>query len=427
MESGISSAGGVAVPPIASLLVVDDSRVQRNHMVATCRALGVELIHEAASGAEALVLLASLQPLPQLLIVDLEMPGMDGIELIEHLGRGPLRVPLIVASTRETILIESVQTMARNLGLPVLAAMRKPLTPGALQAAFDQIGQLDAASASVAIPDATSKVSAAALARAIVGGEIAVHYQPKVDIRTGIVRGVEVLARWNLVGMGAVRPDHFIALAEREGLILALTRSVMAQAMEQAALWNTMGLKLSIAINLSPLVLDQPTLVDEICALARRHHLGADQVVLEITESSLVDCMGAALGVLNRLRLHGFGLSIDDYGTGFSSMQQLSRIPFTELKIDRSFVHGACERNHLRVILQSALDMAHQLDLSTVAEGVETLADWQLLQECGCDLGQGYLIARPMPAKEMPRWIRQQPARLWTLRSAALPGLGLQT
>jgi EAL domain-containing protein (putative c-di-GMP-specific phosphodiesterase class I) len=133
--------------------------------------------------------------------------------------------------------------------------------------------------------------------------------------------------------------------------------------------------------------------------------------------------MGAALGVLAHLRLKGFGLSIDDYGTGFSSMQQLARIPFTELKIDRSFVHGAHQRTNLRVILQSALDMARQLDLVTVAEGIETLEDWRLLQECGCGIGQGYLIARPVPASEIPAWLRSHQSRLPELRGDdALPG-----
>jgi len=132
-----------------------------------------------------------------------------------------------------------------------------------------------------------------------------------------------------------------------------------------------------------------------------------------------VDCMGAALGVLARLRLKGFGLSIDDYGTGFSSMQQLARIPFTELKIDRSFVHGAHRQNNMRVILHSALDMARRLDLVSVAEGVETLEDWRLLQECGCSVAQGYLIAKPMPASEMPQWIKRHKSRLHELRHDA--------
>jgi EAL domain-containing protein (putative c-di-GMP-specific phosphodiesterase class I) len=125
---------------------------------------------------------------------------------------------------------------------------------------------------------------------------------------------------------------------------------------------------------------------------------------------------GAALGVLARLRLKGFGLSIDDYGTGFSSMRQLARIPFTELKIDRSFVHGAHQRNNVRVILESALDMARRLDLVTVAEGVETPEDWRLLQEFGCDVGQGHLIARPMPGSEIAPWLEQHKGSLRALR-----------
>jgi len=126
---------------------------------------------------------------------------------------------------------------------------------------------------------------------------------------------------------------------------------------------------------------------------------------------------GIALGALARLRLKGFGLSIDDYGTGFSSMQQLARIPFTELKIDRSFVHEASRRTNLRVILQSALDMSRKLGLVTVAEGIETLEDWKLVQACGCNVGQGYLIARPMPADEFPQWLKSHQARLPQLRA----------
>ena len=264
--------------------------------------------------------------------------------------------------------------------------------------------------------DSAATIGRAEIAGAIARGEIGVHYQPKVDMRTGIVRGVEALARWHRPDHGFVRPDQFIALAEREGLIHELTLAVMEQALAQAAQWNARGLKLSIAINLSPRLLDRTALVEEVLGLVLQHGLQAEQIVLEITETSLVDCMGAALGVLARLRLKGFGLSIDDYGTGFSSMQQLARIPFTELKIDRTFVHGAHQRTNLRVILQSALDMARQLGLVTVAEGVETLEDWRLLQECGCSVGQGYLIAKPMPASEIQQWLKRHQGRLHELR-----------
>jgi EAL domain-containing protein (putative c-di-GMP-specific phosphodiesterase class I)/FixJ family two-component response regulator len=404
------------VPSIGSLLVVDDSAVQRAHTVALCLDLGVQVIYEAGSGIEALDLLDLLHLSPDLLIVDLEMPGMDGVELIQQLKQRQFTIPLIVASGRETTLIESVEAMARNMGLPVLSSLQKPLTAHALQLAFEQFGQIAGAPHASDFDKTVSTVVPGMLADAIAAGEITVYYQPKVDMRTGIVRGVEALARWHRPDVGFVPPDHFIEMAEREGLIHDLTMSVMTQALAQCADWNARGLRLSMAINLSPRLLDQPSLVDEVSSLASQYGLTAGQIILEITETSMVAYLGAALGVLARLRLKGFGLSIDDYGTGFSSMQQLARIPFTELKVDRSFVHGAHQRANLRVILQSALDMARRLDLVTVAEGIETLEDWRLLQECGCDIGQGYLIARPMPASEMLQWLKVHQNRLHELK-----------
>ncbi len=410
----------VAAVAVGSLLIVDDSAVQRAHTTALCRELGVPLIYEAASGTEALELLAMLVLPPDLLIVDLEMPGMDGIELIQQLHQHRIIIPLIVASGRESALIQSVETVARNLGLPVVAGMQKPLKAAALQRAFGRFDQIDGTVPASPAAKKALTVSPAALADAIAAGDIKVHYQPKVDMRTGIVRGVEALARWHHPDAGFVPPDHFVALAEHEGLIHALTLTVMRQALAQTAEWNARGLRLSMAINLSPRLLDQASLVEEISALVTQYGLEAGQIVLEITETSMVAYLGVALGVLARLRLKGFGLSIDDYGSGFSSMQQLARIPFTELKIDRSFVHGAHQRANLRVILQSALDMARRLELVTVAEGIENMEDWRLLQESGCSIGQGYLIAKPMPASEMPQWLKQHQNRLHELKSDAM-------
>jgi EAL domain-containing protein (putative c-di-GMP-specific phosphodiesterase class I)/ActR/RegA family two-component response regulator len=410
-----------ASPPARSLLIVDDSRVQRAHAVALCREIGVPLIHEAGSGAEALAWLATAPAAPDLLIIDLEMPDMDGVELIQQLAGRRSRIPLIVASSRETILIQSVETMARNLGLKVLAGLRKPLEAARLIGALRQIGGEGEVACPPPQPDAADQMCPAALGSAISSGSISVHYQPKVDVQTGFIRGVEALARWRRPVAGFVRPDQFIALAEREGLIHDLTLSVVGQALAQAARWNAHGLKLSMAVNLSPRLLEVPDLVQELAALAAQHGVPCSRIVLEITESSLVDGMGAALGILARLRLLGFGLSIDDYGTGFSSMQQLARLPFTECKIDRSFVHGAHGRTHQRVILRSALDMARKLGLVTVAEGVETLEDWRLLRDFGCDVGQGFLIARPMAASDLPGWLKRHQGRLHDLRFGAVP------
>jgi EAL domain-containing protein (putative c-di-GMP-specific phosphodiesterase class I) len=175
-------------------------------------------------------------------------------------------------------------------------------------------------------------------------------------------------------------------------------------------------------VNVSPVLLERAGLVQEITDMALQHGVAPDQVVLELTEGSLMTQISTALGVLARLRLKGFGLSIDDYGTGYSSMQQLARAPFTELKIDRSFVHGAHRRKSLRVILQSALDMARQLDLCTVAEGIESMADWRLLQDMGCSVGQGWLIARPMEGDALLPWTRSHVGRVPELRAVVLPG-----
>ena len=412
------------VPPaapsaVASLLIVDDNIVQRMQVVALCRELGVEMIYEAGSGAEALELLSLLVLPPDVAIIDLEMPVMDGVELIEQLHERQLSIPLIVVSSREVVLINTVETMARNLGVPVVAGIRKPLQRESLAAAFEGWNREQAEPGVVASSEAPVAIDPCDLAQAIECGAIAVHYQPKVDMTKGVVCGVEALARWTHPRLGEIRPDCFVELAEHEGLIHALTASVLRQAFGVAARWNAAGLRLSMAVNLSPRLLEEPALVRELSALLDEHGLEARQIVLEITESSVVDCMGVALGVLARLRLKGFGLSIDDYGTGFSSMQQLARIPFSELKIDRAFVHGATQRTNLRVILQSALDMSRQLGLVTVAEGIETLPDWQLVRDSGCGVGQGFLISPAMPAELLPDWIARHEPRLLALGAAA--------
>jgi EAL domain-containing protein (putative c-di-GMP-specific phosphodiesterase class I)/DNA-binding NarL/FixJ family response regulator len=401
---------------IETLLIVDDSPLQRLHTVGLMRDLGVEMIYEAGDGQEALDLLALLKLPPSLVIVDLEMPGMDGVEFIQHLQERKLNFPIIVASSRETSLLASVETMIEALGMHVLGALQKPLNQEKI------LGALKSFDGNLALPtkdDALPAVCETELAAAIRNGEIIAFYQPKVDIRTGMLKGVEALARWMNPTNGMVPPDRFIPLAEKSGLIHELTLSMLTQAMAQAALWNERGLPLKVAVNLSPLSLDIPGFVQKIVDLLAQHALQADQMVLEITEGSVVANLGMALGTLARLRLKGFGLSIDDYGTGFSSMQQLARIPFTELKIDRSFVHGAHSRQNLRVILQSALDMAKRLELVTVAEGIETIEDWRLLQESGCSIGQGYLIARPMPANDLPIWLKGHHRRLGELRPPA--------
>jgi EAL domain-containing protein (putative c-di-GMP-specific phosphodiesterase class I) len=396
---------------IDSVLIVDDSAVQRQVVLALCRELGIAHIHEAGNGQEALAALDALDALaspPALLILDLEMPTMDGLELLRHLGTRNLAAPIIVASSRERALVHSVESLGAALGLRILGALQKPLTLDALTALL----RSDPDEATEAKgPSGASPIDPEALRTGIERGEIVVHYHPQVELATGYVRGVEALARWQHPTRGLLMPDQFIPIAEQYGLIHPLTLHVMSQAMLQTALWIAEGLDLSVAINLSPVLLDRAELVNEISGIQESHGIAADHVVLEVTESAVLREVGVALSVLSRLRLRHFGLSLDDYGMGFSSMQQLARIPFTELKIDRSFVHGAYERESLQVILRSALDMASKLGLQTVAEGVESLSDWRLLQEYGCGFAQGWLIAKPMPSSRFEEWLKGHLAR----------------
>lgn len=394
---------GNGLQTIESVLIVDDSGVQRGIGAALCRELRIPKVHEAGNGREALALLDELPAAPALLIIDLEMPMMDGPELLSELGGRGMRAPIILASSRERALMNSVQDMGTALGLRIVGALQKPLTLASLGALLQN--KLDTAVEKKGPPRRQEAVDPETLRAALARGDITVHYHPQVEIDTGLIRGVEALARWHDPKQGWIAPDVFIPVAEQHGLIRELTLHVMDEAMRQTALWNRHGLDLSVAINLSPILLERGELVQEISELQQQHGLRAEQIVLEVTESSLLRDLAIALGVLTRLRLRGFRLSLDDYGTGFSSMQQLARIPFTELKIDRTFVHGAHERDSLQVILRSALEMASQLGIETVAEGVECLQDWRLLRQYGCKLAQGWLLAKAMPGGELEGWL----------------------
>ncbi|MFT3905946.1 MAG: EAL domain-containing response regulator [Steroidobacteraceae bacterium] len=389
--------------PPRSVMVVDDSAVQRRHAAELCRQAGVSEIHEAGDGVQALTLLAGMENKPALLILDLEMPTMDGIQLMEKLARAHPEVPVIIASSREPALLNSVRELGVVLGLAVIDVMSKPLQYDVLRAAIgrDVVRQIRRTPVNI-VP-----VSCEELQTAIDSGAIEPHFHPQIDMRNGAVSGFEVLARWRHPVHGMVAPDQFIATAEQYQLIHPLTMRLFESALSQAALWGAAGLKCSLAVNLSPLLFSRRELLQEICQVQERLRVPPERIVLEVTESSVMKDLGMALSMLSSLRLRGFGIACDDYGTGFSSMQQLAMIPFTELKLDRSYVHGAHTRPSAQVLVRSALELATRLELNTVAEGIEHQADWQLLQELGCAVGQGWLVSRPMPAAEVPNWVRQ--------------------
>ena len=246
---------------------------------------------------------------------------------------------------------------------------------------------------------------AADLRHAVERGELTLHYQPKAELESGRITGVEALVRWNHPEYGMIPPDDFIPLAEHTGLIRPLTTWVLNEAVRQVALWNSAGMRLNVAVNLSVRSLMDGGLPDEVATALESQSLDATALVLEITESTIMADPNRAIAILTRLSDHGVSLAIDDFGTGYSSLAYLKRLPVDEVKVDRSFVMNMATDNDDAVIVRSTVDLARNLGLRVVAEGVEDAASWDHLRGLGCDAVQGYYLAKPMPAPQFAHWL----------------------
>jgi EAL domain-containing protein (putative c-di-GMP-specific phosphodiesterase class I)/CheY-like chemotaxis protein len=386
-----------------SVMVVEDHGFQRRVALRLLAELGVEDVGEAADGTSALRLLSARAQPPDVVMVDLDMPGMDGVEFIGHVAQQRLARAVLVVSALDPALLNTVQSMTRAYGLRVLGSVEKPLTADKLAAAlagYDAVLQAEDAEAPVAI-------SATEIRAALAAGEIVPWFQPQVEFANGRPVAVEALARWVRGDGRVVRPQNFIGLLEREGLADATTDLLLEQSCRWKREWDRHGLHLHVSVNISATALADPTAADRYQRIVQAQGVEPSDVVLELTESSVMGDAARALGVLARLRLKGFGLAIDDFGTGYSSLAQLSQIPFTELKIDQGFVTGAYSQPRKRAVVEASLDLARKLDLEVVAEGVASVEDWQMLAELGCGMAQGHLIAAPVPPQELPGVLRR--------------------
>jgi EAL domain-containing protein (putative c-di-GMP-specific phosphodiesterase class I)/FixJ family two-component response regulator len=387
-----------------SVLVTDDSSSQRQYAQDLCRDLGVLQIEGAINGVDALEKLES-QAI-DIVLIDLEMPVMDGVELIRSIAQKKLSTSVIILSAKDPILISSVGTMAEADGLHVVGTFQKPLLADALECSLlrfiQDANQAPQENTSLTEPE----VTAVDLGRALVNGEMTLAFQPKLTVHGLMLRGVEALARWRHPQKGNISPGVFIPLAERHGLIDTLTRSLLEQAFKHKRAWQHLGMRFNLAFNLSPLSLADAEIVDWLCAMAEQYDIPANEVTFEITENALLGELASAIRTLARLRLKGFLISIDDYGTGFANAQQLSRVPATELKIDRSLVNRAAARPQQKTIFASTVELAKKLNLSTVAEGVETEEDFKILLELGVDLVQGFYFSKPLFPDDLLVWIK---------------------
>ena len=400
--------GPAEVPPVSSaaesgLMLVDDDAFQLQVLQRQLATLGVGAVQACTSGAVALQHLRGRDTSAMLLLLDLNMPDMDGVEFMRHLAELHYAGALALVSGADHRVLETASKLASAYQLHVLGHLHKPVPSTVL-------GDLVARWRGF-VPEQVRRTAQARTAdeidRALRSKQLVLHYQPKVSLRDGALVGVEALVRWRHPTEGLLYPDSFIGVAEASRQIDALTRNVLSQALAQARRWRDAGMALRVAVNVSMdnlARLDFPEFVLQEAAL---HGVPLTDLMLEVTESRLMRDARAPMDILTRLRLKRIGLSIDDFGTGHSSLAQLRDIPFDELKIDRGFVHGNREHATQRAIFTASLEMAHQLQMTAVAEGVEDRADWDFVRAAGCDIAQGYFIGRPMPAEALPEWMRQ--------------------
>ncbi len=382
------------------VLVLDDDPFMRKLLAHMLGSLGFDAVTTCDSGPAALQWVDAPGMSPDLILLDLNMPDMDGIEFMRKLVDHRFKGSLILVSGEDTRVLQMAERLVQAHRLTALGHLSKPVSMAKLTDAVALWRQ-----AQEAQHVEKKRYSPRALRQAMARGELVNHYQPKVQLSTGAVVGVETLVRWQHPSDGMVYPDQFIYVAEEHGLIDALTRGVLARALAQSRLWQDGGLSLRVAINVSMQNLQSVDFVDFVAGEALMARVAPQSIVLEITESQLMLDQRAPLEVLSRLRLKRFCLSIDDFGTGNSSLTQLHAIPFDELKIDKSFVHNAWRDPTSRAMYDASLSLGKQLGMQVVAEGVEDSDDWAMLQSTQCDLAQGYFIARPMPAADLPGWI----------------------
>ncbi|MCK7615049.1 EAL domain-containing response regulator [Roseibium sediminicola] len=383
-----------------TVLIVDDDTFITNLTIRMLKKLGIEQVGSAVDGHAGLHAISARKP--DIILCDLNMPGMDGLEFLRYLGEDRIESGIILVSGEDKRVLQTATQLAKAHHLNVLGSLQKPIKPEPLKVLLDRFDAQQSGSRRGSITLLTLDT----VRNGLQNGCIDVFFQPKVTVPDRRLAGVEALVRWRAEDGRLIPPIAFLPVVEENGLIDELTAQVFQIAVSAAAGWVKDGLNIKVAVNFSVESLNRFDLVDFLIDTAREKGIDPDKLILEVTESRIMEEVTTPLEILTRLRIKGAGLAIDDFGTGASSMQQLKRIPFTELKIDRAFVAGAPTDDEARAMLESSIALAKKLDLSIVAEGVETQEEWDLIESLGVEIVQGYFIAKPMPADELLAWAR---------------------
>lgn len=386
-------------PTTATVLVVDDDPFIGSLLQSMLSALGWLSVEVHTSAVDGLRFLDGGNA-AALTICDLNMPDVDGIEMLRHLAERAYAGGVIMLTGEDERVLSTSGNLVSIHGLELVGTLQKPIRRDRLAGLLSEWARKADSRPRVA----RAPFPATEVARAIELGELFNVYQPKVDARSGAFVGIESLVRWRHPTHGTVFPDQFIGVAEDNELIDGLTRLVLTNALADGAELVRRGVDLRVAVNVSMDNLTTFSFADFVIGAIARQGFPADKLILEVTESRLMRDRLAPLDILARLRLKHVSLSIDDFGTGGSSLVQLRDVPFDELKIDRSFIHGAHSDATSRAIVEGSVAMARRLGIKVVAEGVEDADDWRFVRHVGIDIVQGYFVAKPMALEDLVVW-----------------------
>jgi EAL domain-containing protein (putative c-di-GMP-specific phosphodiesterase class I)/FixJ family two-component response regulator len=388
------------------ILIIDDDTDICEYVSAAAEVLDWRCI----STSTASDFIDNLTPDTSLIFLDLLMPEMDGVELLRLLAKQQCDAGIVLMSGVGKRVMETADELAQALGLFIVGHLQKPFQLAELEEILTRPYRPQAVETPLA--KAHSWIPNVDLRLAIQRNEFVLHYQPQIEIVTGKVVGLEALVRWQHPNGRLIFPDDFISRIETLGSIDDLGWLVTKRALAEIGQFvDERGELPAISINASVQSLLDLSFPDTLITLAGRFNIPAEKITIEITESGLLKELSKTLDVLTRLRMKSVQISIDDFGTGYSMMQQLRRIPATELKIDKSFVHNIHTNDGDRIIIQKTVEIGHELGMKVVVEGVETPEQLEFMRQSGCDIAQGYFFTRPLALAAAVVWLKDYRAR----------------
>ena len=380
------------------ILVIDDDGDFRRSMK-----LMVEPTGTAALAVSDVCSLLALRPCPNdVVFIDLVMPGIDGIQVLGELARYQVRSKIILMSGRSADVLETAARIGRGLGLQMGGVLKKPFRLAQLRTLVAETTSVDKQSKPDPLPHSPA---AADLIDGMNSGELQVALQPIIEIGSGKPWAFEALARWYSGKHGLVYPSRFLPLAAEAGLMPALSEAVVRLAAEQSAFLEASGYASKVCVNFDGADLSEASMPETLLRIVQEFDVPPSALVIELTESRAARNQLSMMENLARLRLQGFALALDDFGTAYSSLERIRNLPFSVLKIDRTFVSDVESNVRARGIVSACISLARRCKLLTVAEGVETAGQMQALRRMGCDMVQGYLIAKPMFPADLLSWL----------------------